>query len=145
MEDGDSLPRVQEDKESAQPVQYAKSTWRALAAVATEHRHALRHALDNTPAVESTGEVHQHHESTTISTAGLKRSQQSFDSLKQPADGDLRKTSAPPDVLDAAEFHEAVRAEVQRVTPKTTFWDSEKDVVVRLEFMRSGASRVGFS
>ena len=53
MEDGPNI--------APEPARYAQTTWRALAALTTEHQHALRHALDRNEAVESAGEVHQQH------------------------------------------------------------------------------------
>ena len=58
-------------------VQYAKSTWRALTTLATEHQHVLLSALDSRAAVESSGEVHQQHETASGFADSLQSREQS--------------------------------------------------------------------
>ena len=135
MEDGSSVASIQERTE---PVRYAQTTWRALAALKTEHQHALRHALDRSQAVESTGEVHQQHETPgglADSPRSLKTSDQSY----------LREVTQPPacsQIADDHAFPNAVRMETERISAKVRHQNPEKDVVVRVEFIRGTASRV---
>ena len=133
MEEASSPDSSQQDSE---PVQYAKSTWKAFAALATEHLHALRHILDNKPDVENSGEVHQQHE--TVS--GLTDSAQTLRSPEALPQTHLSHTLLR--AADAAPLDEAVRIEMDCVKAKVTGRNPDKDVVVRLEIMQGVASRV---
>lgn len=123
-------------QQHSEPIQYAKSTWKAFAALATEHQHALRHVLDNKPDVEESGEVHQRHE--TVS--GLTDSTQTVRSPEALTQTHLSYTLQR--AADAAPLDEAVRIEMDCVKAKVTGRNPDRDVVVRLEIMRGTASRV---
>ena len=138
MEDSTSVADFQEHTE---PVRYAQTTWRALAALTTEHQHALRHALDRSQAIQSAGEVRQQHETPS----GFADSPGS----PQPSDQAcvLGVTQAPvcSENADHHEFANGVRMETERMSAKVRHVNPEKDVVVRVDFIRGTASRVGVS
>lgn len=135
MEDGPNIAPFQDHTE---PVRYAQTTWRALAALTTEHQHALRHALDRNQVVESVGEVYQQHE-TTDGFADSTRSPRTSD---QSGLHEAAQARACSENADDSAFANSVRMETERISAKVRVLNPARDVVVRVEFIRGKASRV---
>ena len=135
MEDG---PNVAPFQQHTEPVRYAQTTWRALAALTTEHQHALRHALDRNQAVASAGEVHQQHETTS----GFADSPRSAKTSDQSGLHEAAQARASSENADDPAFANSVRMETERVSAKVGVLNPARDVVVRVEFIRGKASRV---
>ena len=131
-QDGSNPDSLQQE---TRPAEYARSTWKALTTLATEHQHALRHAFDSNSTVASSGEVCQQ-------TEAANAVQDSLRICTSQAQTEPYLPHAPQDTPDIATFDEAVQTEVQRVKAYTSTRNPEKDVVVRLEFMRGTDSRV---
>lgn len=117
-------------------VEQSSTTWRALTAFASEQHHALRHAFDSGPAVETTGKVHHQQEtSTTDHNSSKQRMQTPGTSLG------LDRALQPGLPESQAALQRAVEAEVEQIQQRTSILDLNKDVVVNLDFMQGGASR----
>ena len=118
--------------------EYRSTAWRALSAFATEQHHALRHVFDSNPALETSGQIEHQHEASTAEEVG---SQQSTTTAELPGKADHALSSSLQTVLDQHDLEGHVKAEVQRIEQRIMVLNPEKDVVVRLDFIRGLASR----
>ena len=124
--------------ESDLDTDYRNTAWRALSAFATEQHQALRHVFDNSPAFEISGQIEHQHEASTAAEVG---SQQSATTAELPDQADPALSSKLQAVLDQHDLEGHVQAEVQRIEQRIMVLNPEKDVVVRLDFIRGLASR----
>ena len=98
----------------------------------------LRNAIDRNEAVESAGEVQKKHE--TIS--GFADSPRSPEISDQYGLHEAAQAHDGSNHADVPAFANAVRVETERISAKVRQQNPEKDVVVRVEFIRGKASRV---
>lgn len=113
------------------------ATWRALSAFATEQHHAIRHALDSSSGLETTGEVLHQQESSTPPPDLQHAFKQSIQSPLQHTTSQLQLDTT----LRQAALQEAVKLEAEQIQSRMAILNLDKDVAVNLDLMHGGASR----